>query len=952
MQKSSPLPLVNWQGIIEQKTVKVPPHTKLTDAITLMNQENSSCVLIEAQGQLQGIFTERDLVRLIAAAQDFLGIADTEIAEVMTREPFTIYNLEKFNLIELISLLTKHSIRHLPLLDAKKKSIGVITYRSLRNALKGGYLLQHRQVKDLINQQVVQISGDRNIIDVANLLATHQVSCVVVVERNSVPVGIITERDIVQFGALQLNFSKTLVKEVMSTPLLPLSVDASLWEAHQLMQKHHIRRLVVVQGDGTLAGIISQERILQSLDLDNVFDCIATLESLLEEKTQQLEKIQIELENEIKTANQFLNQQIKEYFAQNSSLETDQKKTAWLDKINQKIFGFLYQQKLPLWTGALIASGLALGIEMLRRWGVIVPVSFMLLIIVITLSASLGGVVAGLWSSLVWALFVIYAATVPFGPTTLTGGAGQVTIGIMLMTIVAIVQGLTKEENRRLIQKLRRLNHNLDQAVKYNREELLIINSSLNREIRDRLSVETQLRESETRYRTIFEQAPVGIVRTGLDKKLLSVNPKFSQMVGYDVAQLQQLTFPEITHPADTPSDTIHIHQLLTGEITTLVKEKRYIHKNGSIVWVNLTVTLVRDDNNQPAYFVAVIENITQRKQTELALQASEERFKNIINSFPFPVWLADETGLCTFFNQAWLDFTGKNLVQELGYGWLEGVHPQERQACLDNYQSALAKRKNFSLEYRLRKGDGKYSWVLDQAKPRFRSDGSLAGYVGACLDISDRVSARKERENLLAKIAQKNHFLETILQQMPAGVLIAKAPEGEIILKNQQAEATLRHPLAKITKVSDYEQYMGLHPNGQVFAFEDYPLVKALRQGQVIKEEIDYLCGDGIIRSLLVHATPIFTQERQIIAAVVTFYDVSELKKAQALKKEAQHKALMLKEIHHRIKNNLQIISALLDLQSEQMTDPSMLNLLEESQARIQTIALIHEKLYNSGNL
>lgn len=111
----------------------------------------------------------------------------------------------------------------------------------------------------------------------------------------------------------------------------------------------------------------------------------------------------------------------------------------------------------------------------------------------------------------------------------------------------------------------------------------------------------------------------------------MKVNPYFARIVGYSREELQALTFEDITHPGDRASDEFDLRQLLAAEISTLVKEKRYIHKNGSIVWIKLTATLVRDDNNQPAYFIGVIEDISQRKQTELALQESETRFYNIV---------------------------------------------------------------------------------------------------------------------------------------------------------------------------------------------------------------------------------------------------------------------------------------------------------------------------------
>jgi PAS domain S-box-containing protein len=347
-----------------------------------------------------------------------------------------------------------------------------------------------------------------------------------------------------------------------------------------------------------------------------------------------------------------------------------------------------------------------------------------------------------------------------------------------------------------------------------------------------------------------------------------------------------------------------------------------------------------------------MINNKLFQKQEKLESQADESNFYSILNECPFLVWISDTDGLCTFLNTAWLDFTGRTIEQELGSGWSEGVHPEDLDFCLRTYHTALRQRQKFQVEYRLQKWNGEYAWILDEGKPRYKNDGSLAGYIGTCIDISDRIQAKLEREQLLQQIVQERQFLTTILQQMPVGVIIAQPPSGEIILSNDNVTPILKHPLSPVTKIEDYSQYGCLQPDGTPTKPEDYSIVKALQGEVIIGKELDYLCGDGIIRTLYVNAAPIRNQQSKIIAAISTFYDLTELKQGQAAKKEAQNKSILLKEIHHRLKNNLQIVSALLDLQSTQIKDSEANLLLEKSQTRIQTMALIHEKLYASASL
>ncbi|MGL5942365.1 MAG: histidine kinase dimerization/phosphoacceptor domain -containing protein [Waterburya sp.] len=339
-------------------------------------------------------------------------------------------------------------------------------------------------------------------------------------------------------------------------------------------------------------------------------------------------------------------------------------------------------------------------------------------------------------------------------------------------------------------------------------------------------------------------------------------------------------------------------------------------------------------------------------KQAKSELQADESSFYSILNECPFLVWISDSNGLCTFVNTAWLNFTGKTLEQELGLGWSESVHPEDLDFCFRIYKTVLEQRQKFQMEYRLRRWNGEYGWIFDEGRPRFNPDGSFVGYIGTCIDISDRIQAKQEREQLLQQIVQDRQFLTTVLQQMPVGVVIAQPPSGEIILSNDNAASILKHPLKPITKIEDYAQYGCLQSDGTPTKAEDYSIVKALQGKETPGKEVDFLCGDGIIRPLFINAAPIRNQQSEVIAAIATFYDLTEIKQGQAAKKEAENKSILLKEIHHRLKNNLQIVSSLLDLQSTQIKDTEANLLLEKSQTRIQTMALIHEKLYTSASL
>ena len=129
-------------------------------------------------------------------------------------------------------------------------------------------------------------------------------------------------------------------------------------------------------------------------------------------------------------------------------------------------------------------------------------------------------------------------------------------------------------------------------------------------------------------------------------------------------------------------------------------------------------------------------------------LRESEERFRAIADAAPVMIWISGIDKSCTFCNQRWLEFTGRSASEELGNGWSDGVHPDDLDGCLATYTSSFDARRSFDMEYRLRRSDGEYRWVLDRGVPRFSPDGGFSGYIGSCIDITDR---KQNQDKMLA---------------------------------------------------------------------------------------------------------------------------------------------------------------------------------------------------------
>ena len=176
------------------------------------------------------------------------------------------------------------------------------------------------------------------------------------------------------------------------------------------------------------------------------------------------------------------------------------------------------------------------------------------------------------------------------------------------------------------------------------------------------------------------------------------------------------------------------------------------VRPDGTTRWVIGRGEVKRDDQGRIVQLHGTVQDITERKQAEGALRESEERFRSVANTAPVLIWMSDTDQRCTYFNKPWLDFTGRPLSAELGNGWAQGVHPEDWRRCLETYAKAFERREQFRMEYRLRGSDGKYHWILDIGVPRFNPDGEFAGYIGSCIDVTER----KLAEEVLSSISSR----------------------------------------------------------------------------------------------------------------------------------------------------------------------------------------------------
>ncbi|MTJ14864.1 GAF domain-containing protein [Anabaena sp. UHCC 0187] len=304
----------------------VQSDTTVTEAITLMsgirrvcsvaettdNQQDklqiearSSCVLVVENNQPVGIFTERDVVRISAQKRNLANLA---IGDVMNHPVVTLRESQFHDLFFAINLLQHHHIRHLPVVDDQNQLVGMLTHESLRQTSRPTDLLRLRLVNEVMTTKVICAVADVSVLAIARLMAENRISSVMIVQTQAsltIPIGVLTERDIVQFQALDLNFDTYTAADVMSTPVFCVNADESLWAVQQIMEQRLIQRLAVTGQQGELLGIVTQTSILQVINPLELYK----LTAILEKKVSQLETEKIQL---LENRNVELGQQVEE----------------------------------------------------------------------------------------------------------------------------------------------------------------------------------------------------------------------------------------------------------------------------------------------------------------------------------------------------------------------------------------------------------------------------------------------------------------------------------------------------------------------------------------------------------------------------------------------------------------------------------------------------------------
>ena len=267
-------------------------------------------------------------------------------------------------------------------------------------------------------------------------------------------------------------------------------------------------------------------------------------------------------------------------------------------------------------------------------------------------------------------------------------------------------------------------------------------------------------KQSEERFEKAFRANPQPMSLTTLaEGRYIDMNDSFLAMCGYTREEVIGHTALEL-NIWETPAHRADFIQKLKQQGSLVNHETRFRTKDGS-----MRVLLASADELELAGKQCLLissTDITERVAVQLALRESEERFRNMADHAPVMIWISGADKGCTYVNKQWLDFTGRGLEEQLGDGWTRAIHPADYNHALETYSSHFDERTPFEAEYRLLRNDGVYRWIYDSGAARFSQEGVFLGYIGTCLDITER----KESE---VKLHKANEELQELKNQLEA---------------------------------------------------------------------------------------------------------------------------------------------------------------------------------------
>ncbi len=902
----------------ETRTICAADHTGDSDNVHL--EARSSCVLVMEGEKVVGIMTERDVVRLSAQQR---SLDTVTVREVMATPVVTLREADFTDLFSAVNLLQQRRIRHMPVLDVDDRLLGLITHESLRQLARPVDLLRLRLVSDVMMANVVCAEPSTSMLAITQSMAERRVGSVLIVEAQidpegnplQIPLGITTERDIVQFQSLGLQLENVEVQMVMSAPVFTVRPNDSLMLVQQIMEQRSIRRLVVTGDQGELLGIVTQTSLLNALNPLELY----SLSKLLEQKVSQLEAEKLKL---LESYNAELERQVEKCTA---DLHAKFNREQLIAKIStgilalfslpeilntavQELRSFLSCDRMLIWqfesdgSGVIVSESVGAGWRASLHEAIDDPCFHG----DITLRYSEGRTIA---------ISNIHQARYPNCYVEMLD-AYQVKSNLVVPIHVSgklwgLLIGHQCDDYRDwqdadliLLDEISvQIAIAIQQATAYEQAQI---------EQAERQRTEAALRESEQRFRGIFDNMFQFIGLLSPEGILLESNQASLTAAGIEIEDVVGQPFWETYWWQVSPETQLQLKQAIAcaakGEFVRYEVEVFGI--NQTIIPIDFSLRPIFNESGQIVLLIPEGRDLREAKRRELELKQSEQRFTSLATAAPVGIFRTDTEGNCLYVNKRWCEIAGLSAADAAGFGWISGIHPSDRELVSVEWNEAVQANRPFYLEYRFLNNQGQITWALGQSEAERDERGEIIGYVGTITDISDRKQAeaalQQLNQELEAKVKERTQALWQV-NSLQSAILdgadyafISTDLNGVIQTFNKAAERMLGYSasevIGKLTpaiihepqEVIDKAAILSLELEQDIpIGFEVF--VAKARLGITFEDEWTYIRKDGSRFPVLLSVTALKDVNQQIIGFLGIAQDISDRKQAELVIQESE---------------------------------------------------------------
>jgi PAS domain S-box-containing protein len=451
----------------------------------------------------------------------------------------------------------------------------------------------------------------------------------------------------------------------------------------------------------------------------------------------------------------------------------------------------------------------------------------------------------------------------------------------------------------------------------------------------DRKYTTESLRSSEQRFRTLASHAPVGIFQSAANGETVFVNESWCAMAGLAPEQARGQGWLQAVHPEDRERVETEWSEAVAKGVASEA-EFRFLKPDGQVTWLQGNAVPLRSLKGELAGYIGTVVDVTARKTVEIALRESEQRFRLMADHAPVMIWITDAGGACTFLGKTWYEFTGRTPESSLGFGWVDAVHPEDRDTACASFLAANDAQRAYRSEYRIRHKDGEYRWVIDAALPRFGTDGRFLGFIGSVIDITERKFAEEALRN-------SEQLYRAIGESIDYGVWVCD-PQGR---NTYVSDSFLKLVGMTQEQCSHFGWGDALHPDDAQRTIAAWR--ECVRTGGIWDVEHRYRGVDGNWHPILARGVPVRNERGEITAWAGINLDISRLKHVEEELRDAdRRKDEFLAVLAHELRNPLAPIRTGLELMRLAADDPAAVEELRSTMDRQsqQMVRLIDDLL------